>query len=226
MSPGWIACARPTAPSTAGTPERPQHDRGVALRAAFLGRHAGEPRRIEQRRIRRPQRLADQHRALRQAGETAERRAGQVAHQPPADLAHLLGAARQAGAVLRRHAGFGLRQDRRGDRLGLFHHGAFGRQQAFPRSAAARRGSAATARACGCRRRSAAQSPPGFPPAARPADRAAWSAACATARWRRPAGRLRAALSAAWILCRVISGVGSTRGTPARSRHRPRPECR
>ena len=105
MSPGWIACASPAAPSTAGTPERAQHDRGMAVGAALLGRHAGEPGRIEQRGVGRAQRLADQHRALRQAGEAAERRAGQIAHQPPGDLPHLLGAARQAGAVLGRHAG-------------------------------------------------------------------------------------------------------------------------
>ena len=33
------------------------------------------------------------------------------------------------GAVVRRHAGLGLRHDRRGDRLGLGHHRALGRQQ-------------------------------------------------------------------------------------------------
>ena len=84
MSPGWIACARPAAPSTAGTPSARSITAVWPVRAAFLGRHAGEARRIEQCGVRRPQRLADQHRAFRQAGEAAERRAGQVAHQPPA----------------------------------------------------------------------------------------------------------------------------------------------
>ncbi len=109
--------------------ERAQHDGGVVLRAAFLGRDAGKPGRIQQRRVGRSQRLADQHRAFRQSGEALERRAGQVAHQPPPDLAHLLGAPRQAGAVIGRHVGFNLGQDCRGDRVGFFHHRGFRRYQ-------------------------------------------------------------------------------------------------
>ena len=169
MSPGRIAWARPAAPSTAGTPSARSMTAvwpsappsSVATPASRDG--------IEQRRVRRPQRFADQHRAFGQAGEAAVRRPGQVAHQPPADLAHLLGASRQAGAVLRRHAGLGLRQDRRGDRLGLRHHRALGRQQRLLDPPPHARGSGATSPACGYRLRSAAPVRPGFPPAARPA---------------------------------------------------------
>ena len=111
--------------------QRPQHHRGVAVGAAFLGRDPGQPRRIEQRRVGRAQRFADQHGAFGQAGKAVERRAGQVAHQAAGDLADLVGAALQAGAVLGRHAGFRLGQDGVGDRLGFLDHGAFRRQQGF-----------------------------------------------------------------------------------------------
>ena len=124
--------------------QRAQHDRGMALGAAFLGRHAGKPGRIEQRRVRRPQRFADQHRAFGQAGEAAERRARQVAHQPPADLAHLLGAPRagwrgRPPACRARPAPGSPRRSPRPPPPPRSRPTA-----ASPRSAAARRGSGAT----------------------------------------------------------------------------------
>ena len=74
MSPGRMACATPAAPSTAGTPKRAQHHRGMAVGAAFLGRDARQPRRIEQA-PRRPgaatRRPAPRRRAGRQSCGTA-----------------------------------------------------------------------------------------------------------------------------------------------------------
>ncbi len=105
--------------------QRAQHHRGMSLGATLLGGHPGKPRWIEQRRIRRPQRLTDQYSARGQAGEAAVRRSGQIAYQPPADLAHLLGAPHNVGAVVGWHACFGLRLDRSGDRLRLFRNGGF-----------------------------------------------------------------------------------------------------
>ena len=186
-----MACATPAAPSTAGTPSARSitavcpsaPPSSVATPASRDG--------SSKRRIGRAQRLADQDGALRQAGEAAERRAGQVAHQAAGDFADFVGAALQAGAVLGRHAGFRLGQDRLGDRVGLRRPPRFRPTAGFPRCAGARRGSAGTGRACGYRRRSAGRSRPGFPPAGSPAGRAVWPAACATGRWRLPAGRPR-----------------------------------
>ncbi len=114
-----------------GHAERPQHHRGMPVRAAFVGGDTRQPRGIEQRRIGRAQGFGNQDGAFGQAGETAERRARQVAHQPAADLAHFIGTALQAGALVAGVRAGDLRQNDLGDRFGFRHHRAFRRQQRF-----------------------------------------------------------------------------------------------
>ena len=96
------------------------------------------------------------------------------------------------GAVLGGHAGFGLAPGwrRRSPRPPSI-TARLGRQQGLldppPDAADQARG----ADHADDRRRSAGRFRPGFPRAAPPAGRAAWSVACATGRWRRPAGHPR-----------------------------------
>ena len=122
-------------PSSVATP---------AMRAGRAARHrpAQRPR---------PTRMAPSGR--RQA---AEGRRGQVAHQPAGDLAHLVGAALQAGLVVV----LGVRQDQRGDRLGLVGTAV---SATSPRSIRfARRAAAGNCPASAGRRRAAGRSRPGL----------------------------------------------------------------
>ena len=156
--------------------ERAQHDRGMAVGAAFLGGDAGEPRRIEQCGVGRPQRLADQDGALRQAGEAAERLRGSGC-APGGGAISRTSSARRSQARRWSSAGMpGSAWPRMAPAIASasVHHRAFGRQQRLLDAPPRRRGSAATGPACGYRRRSAARFPPGFPPAAPPGGRAAW----------------------------------------------------
>ena len=57
MSPGRDRMRQPGGAEHRRHAERAQHHRGVAVGAAFLGGDAGQPRRIEQRRVGRAQRL-------------------------------------------------------------------------------------------------------------------------------------------------------------------------
>ena len=93
------------------------HDGGMALRAAEEGGKAGDRGGIHQRGIGGRQILGDDDRAFRQMGEGGEGCLGQVADQPVADLADVIGTGRDIGIVeggeflgdggdLRLHRGF------------------------------------------------------------------------------------------------------------------------
>ncbi len=105
--------------------QRAQHDRGMAIGPALLGRHPGDAGRFQQRGIGRRQFLGDQDAALRQVLEAAEGRRGQVADQPAADVADLVGAAGQPGLVVVLGG-----EDDGADLLRLLQHGGLGADQA------------------------------------------------------------------------------------------------
>jgi hypothetical protein len=105
--------------------EGAQHDRGVAIRAAFGGDDGGEFGRLDQRRISRAQKFGGEDGAGGEIREAAEGQAGEVAQDAARDFADFLGAAQPAFVVAA-----GERQD--GLRLGvrLVHHRGLGAGEA------------------------------------------------------------------------------------------------
>ncbi len=158
--------------------QRAQHDRGMPVGAALLGSHAGDPRRIDQRRVGRAQRLGHQDRALRQAGEAAERRLASGC-AAAAGRSRALSSARRCAARRVVVAGHGAAWPRPAPRPRPAPPSR--PSPARRRCAGGRRAPAATGRASAGRRRAAARSRAGCPPAARRAGRAACPAACAIA---------------------------------------------
>ena len=98
-------------PSSVATPAR----RDGSSRAASAGRRG----------------FGDQDCAFGEAGKTAERGAHQIADQSARDFLYLVGAAAQAGLIVRWHGRFGLGQDGVDDSLGFFGDGALGREEEF-----------------------------------------------------------------------------------------------